>query len=231
MGMKWLPWDELPEKMRTEPVRVYYDRLAARRGQLVLKRAFDIAASMVLLTLLSPVLAVLAVMIRCDSKGPVMFRQARVTQYGRVFRIYKFRTMVDHAERLGAQVTTKGDARITRVGRLLRKTRLDELPQLINILLGDMSFVGTRPEVEKYVAHYSGAMWATLLLPAGVTSDASLRYKDEAELLSGAEDADAVYIEQILPEKMRYNLDALQNFSLGSDCQTMLRTVGVLFAR
>ena len=226
MGMKWLPWDELPEKMRTEPVRAYYDRLAARRGQRAFKRAFDVAASMMLLTLLAPVWGVIAVMIRCDSKGPVMFRQARVTQYGRVFR-----TMVDHAERLGAQVTTKGDARITRVGRLLRKTRLDELPQLINVLLGDMSFVGTRPEVEKYVEHYSGAMWATLLMPAGITSEASLRYKDEAELLSCAADADAVYVEQILPEKMRYNLDALQNFSLGGDCRTMLRTVGVLFAR
>jgi lipopolysaccharide/colanic/teichoic acid biosynthesis glycosyltransferase len=231
MGMKWLPWDELPEKMRTEPVRAYYDRLAARRGQRAFKRAFDVAASMMLLTLLAPVWVVIAVMIRCDSKGSVMFRQARVTQYGRVFRIYKFRTMVDHAESLGAQVTTKGDARITRVGRLLRKTRLDELPQLINVLLGDMSFVGTRPEVEKYVEHYSGAMWATLLMPAGITSEASLRYKDEAELLSCAADADAVYVEQILPEKMRYNLDALQNFSLGGDCRTMLRTVGVLFAR
>ena len=229
--MRWLPWDELPEKMRTEPVRVYYELLSARRGQLAAKRALDVAGSLVLLVLLSPVLAVIAIVIKCDSKGPVMFRQVRITQYGRAFRIYKFRTMVDHAESLGAQVTTKGDARITGVGRLLRKTRLDELPQLINILLGDMSFVGTRPEVEKYVAHYSGAMWATLLLPAGVTSEASLRYKDESELLSNAEDADTVYIERVLPEKMRYNLQELQEFSLAGNCRTLLRTVGVLFAR
>ncbi len=229
--MKWLPWDALPEQMRIEPVRAYYDRLAARRGQLVAKRALDIMGSLVLLVLLSPVLAVIAAMIKCDSKGPVMFRQVRVTQYGRTFSIYKFRTMVDHAERLGAQVTTKGDTRITGVGRMLRKTRLDELPQLINILSGDMSFVGTRPEVEKYVAHYSGAMWATLLLPAGVTSEASLRYKDEAELLASADDADTVYVEQVLPEKMKYNLQELQAFSLAGNCRTMLRTVGVLFAR
>ena len=215
--MRWLPWDELPEKMRIEPVRVYYELLSARRGQLAAKRALDVAGSLVLLVLLSPVLAVIAIVIKCDSKGPVMFRQVRITQYGRAFRIYKFRTMVDHAESLGAQVTTKGDARITGVGRLLRKTRLDELPQLINILLGDMSFVGTRPEVEKYVAHYSGAMWATLLLPAGVTSEASLRYKDESELLSNAEDADTVYIERVLPEKMRYNLQELQEFSLAGN--------------
>ena len=141
--------------------QVYYELLSARRGQLAAKRALDVAGSLVLLVLLSPVLAVIAIVIKCDSKGPVMFRQVRITQYGRAFRIYKFRTMVDHAESLGAQVTTKGDARITGVGRLLRKTRLDELPQLINILLGDMSFVGTRPEVEKYVAHYSGCLLYT----------------------------------------------------------------------
>ncbi|MEN6491650.1 MAG: sugar transferase, partial [Rectinema sp.] len=153
-------WDALPARMRNAPVRGYYELLRQKRAALVLKRLFDVLASIILLAILLPLLLVLIVLIKLDSEGPVMFRQTRVTQYGRRFRIYKFRTMVHHAESLGTQVTTRDDARVTRAGRMLRKLRLDELPQLFNILVGDMTFVGTRPEVPKYVARYSDEMLA-----------------------------------------------------------------------
>ena len=188
-------WNDLPKDMQVEEVKIYYDMLQRRKGSLLLKRIFDIIAASILLLLLSPVLLVLSVWIKTDSKGPVFFRQVRVTQYGKTFRIFKFRTMVDHADQIGTQVTTKGDARVTKVGKVLRGCRLDELPQLLNILTGDMTFVGTRPEVEKYVAHYTDEMKATLLMPAGVTSLASIEYKDEERLLESADNADRVYIE------------------------------------
>ena len=172
-----------------------------------------------------PILLILSVWIKADSKGPVFFRQVRVTQYGKTFRIFKFRTMVNHADKMGTQVTTKGDARVTKAGKALRGCRLDELPQLLNILTGDMTFVGTRPEVEKYVVHYTNEMKATLLLPAGVTSLASIEYKDEERLLESADNADQVYIETILPEKMAYNLRAIENFSFWQDIKTMIATV------
>lgn len=218
-------WQDLPENMQTEEVRKYYEILQKKKGSLLLKRIFDIITAGVLLIILSPVLLILAVWIKTDSKGPVFFRQVRVTKYGETFRIFKFRTMVNNADKIGSQVTTKGDARITRAGKALRGCRLDELPQLLNILTGDMTFVGTRPEVEKYVAHYTDEMRATLLLPAGVTSLASIEYKDEDQLLESADDADAVYIEKILPEKMKYNLKAIEKFSFWQDIKTMAATV------
>ena len=221
-------WEDLPEQLRTEAVRPYYDALSARRAGLAAKRLFDIAASLVLLAVLLPLFAVLAVAIKLDSPGPVFFRQVRVTQYGKTFRIFKFRTMVQNADKLGAQVTVGADPRITRVGKFIRDCRLDEICQLLNVLTGDMTFVGTRPEVPKYVASYTQEMWATLLLPAGITSEASIRYKDEARLLDQAEDVDAVYVEQVLPGKMRYNLDAIQKFSVWSDICTMFRTVAAV---
>ena len=174
---------------------------------------------------LSPVLLVLAICIKLDSPGTVFFRQVRVTQYGREFRIFKFRTMVQDAPKLGSAVTVKNDMRITRMGRLLRGCRLDELPQLINILKGEMSFVGTRPEVPKYVSQYTPEMMATLLLPAGVTSEASIQYKDEDRLLDGASDPDKTYVEQVLPGKMAYNLQSLRDFSFWGEWKTMLHTV------
>ena len=164
------PWGQLPREFRTEAVRPYYEALCRKKAQLIIKRMFDLILSCVLIVLLSPVMLILAVAIKLDSPGTVMFRQVRVTQYGKEFRIFKFRTMVQNAQQLGTQVTVKGDSRITRMGHLLRKCRLDELPQLFNILLGEMSFVGTRPEVPKYVSRYTPEMMATLLLPAGVTS-------------------------------------------------------------
>ena len=189
---------------------------------------FDILLSLVLLVLLSPVMLILALAIRLDSPGEVLFRQVRVTQYGQEFRIFKFRTMVANAQQLGTQVTVQGDMRITRVGKLLRKCRLDELPQLLNILMGQMSFVGTRPEVPRYVRQYTPQMLATLLLPAGVTSQASIRYKDEDRLLDSSADPDRTYVEQVLPGKMEYNLNSLLDFSLWQDLKTMVQTVGAV---
>ncbi len=218
-------WENLPKDMQTEAVRKYYEILKKHRGSLLLKRIFDIIAAGLLLILLLPVLLILAVWIKTDSKGPVFFRQVRVTTYGRTFRIFKFRTMVNNADKMGTQVTTKGDARVTKAGKALRGCRLDELPQLLNILAGDMTFVGTRPEVEKYVRHYTDEMKATLLLPAGVTSLASIEYKDEEKLLESAQDADQVYVEKILPEKMKYNLQAIEHFSFWQDIKTMIATV------
>ena len=218
-------WEELPENLRTDAVRPYYDLLARRRGSLALKRCFDVVVSAFMLLILAPVFLVLAIAIKLDSPGPVFYRQVRVTKYGRHFRIFKFRSMVTDADKRGSLVTVSGDSRITRVGRCIRKCRLDELCQLIDVLRGTMTFVGTRPEVPMYVAAYTPEMLATLLLPAGVTSRASILYKDEAELLDAAGDVDAVYIRDVLPGKMKYNLDALKNFSFFSDIATMFQTV------
>lgn len=218
-------WDSLPESMKTDEVKPYYLALKKKTGSLIVKRLFDIIVSLILLILLSPVFLVISIMIKTDSKGPVMFRQVRVTQYGKTFRIFKFRTMVTDAEKLGTQVTVDNDSRITKTGNRLRKCRLDEIPQLLNILKGEMSFVGTRPEVEKYVNCYTPEMMAILLLPAGVTSTASIAYKDEDRLLKDAVSPDDVYVKQILPEKMKYNLEYLKNFGFFYDIRVMIRTV------
>ena len=218
-------WDDLPEQMRTDAVRPYYDVLCAHKMGLAAKRLFDIAVSLLLLAILLPVFLVLAIAIKLDSPGPVFFRQIRITQYGGTFRIFKFRTMVQNAEKLGAQVTVGADPRITRVGKFIRNCRLDEICQLLNVLTGDMTFVGTRPEVPKYVDAYTPEMLATLLLPAGITSEASILYKDESRLLEQAENVDEIYAQQVLPAKMRYNLHAIQRFSFWSDIRTMFRTV------
>ena len=218
-------WEDLPDFLRTDAVRPYYDALAKRRGSLVLKRIFDVTVSALMLVVLCPVFLVLAAAIKLDSPGPVFYRQVRVTQYGKQFRIFKFRSMISDADKRGTLVTVSGDSRITRVGKFIRKCRLDELCQLIDVFRGTMTFVGTRPEVPKYVAAYTPEMMATLLLPAGVTSKASILYKDEAELLDAAEDVDAVYIRDVLPGKMKYNLEEVMDYSFFSDIKTMFRTV------
>ena len=217
-------WDDLPSCMQTEEVRKYYDILKKKRGALFFKRAFDIVVSLIMLILLSPVFLILAIAIKFDSQGPVFYRQVRLTQYNQKFRIFKFRSMVQNADK-GSQVTVSGDSRITRVGRFIRKCRLDELCQLIDVLRGTMTFVGTRPEVPKYTEQYTPEMMATLLLPAGVTSLASIYYKDEAALLDAAEDTDKVYVEQVLPAKMYYNLGAIERFSFFGDIKVMFMTV------
>lgn len=218
-------WQDLPESMQNEAVRPYYEKLAKRRGSLIAKRAFDFVVALLMTILLSPILLILVIIIKIDDPGPAFFRQVRVTKYGKEFRIFKFRTMVMNAEKLGAQVTTENDPRVTKIGHKLRDKRLDELPQLFNIILGDMSFVGTRPEVPRYVDKYTDEMMATLLLPAGVTSEASITYKDESEIIGSAENPDEVYVEKVLPEKMKYNLKALNKFSFWGEIKTMFRTV------
>ena len=223
--MRMISWEKLPPQMQTEAVKPYYEILQKKQISLIFKRLFDIVVSIIMLLILSPVFLVLAIAIKLDSKGPVFYRQVRVTQYGKEFRIFKFRTMVNNADKIGSQVTVGGDNRITRVGKVIRECRLDEIGQLLNILGGSMTFVGTRPEVPKYVEKYTSEMWATLLLPAGVTSEASIRYKDEAALLDAAEDVDATYIQDVLPGKMKYNLRSIQEYSFFKDIETMFQTV------
>lgn len=218
-------WNGLPEYMRTDEVRPYYDLLQRKKLSLFFKRVFDIVVSLIMIILCSPILLIISILIVKDSKGGVFYRQERVTQYGRVFRIFKFRTMVQNADQIGTQVTISNDSRITKIGSKLRNCRLDELPQLFNIFLGDMTFVGTRPESVHYVKSYTNEMYATLLLPAGVTSEASIEYKDEADLLDQADDVDSVYINEVLPEKMKFNLNSIKEFSFFKEIATMFRTV------
>ena len=223
--MMFRSWEQLPDFMRVPEVRPYFDMLNRRRASIILKRYFDFTISLMLVLIIWPVILIIAILIKMDSPGPALFLQERVTAYGRHFKIVKFRTMVNDAERKGTSVTVKGDARITRIGRILRKTRLDELPQLLNLIKGDMSFVGTRPEVPKYVAQYRPVYYATLLLPAGVTSEASIRYKDEDKLLSEAEDVDQAYVNDVLPAKMVWNLESIERFRFLREILTMVRTV------
>lgn len=218
-------WDKLPPEMKTDEVLVYYKILKRKSASLFFKRVFDIFVSALMLIVASPMFVVLSIVIKTDSKGPVFFRQTRVTQYGKTFRIFKFRTMVKDAEKLGAAITVHGDMRVTRVGKFLRKFRLDEIPQLIDIFRGTMSFVGIRPEVPKYVGRYTPEMMATLLLPAGVTSDTSIFFKDEEQLLSSVEDADKTYVEVLLPQKMLYNLTYLKQYGFWRDIKLMFMTV------
>lgn len=223
MGLK--RWRELPKYMQTDAVYAYYSSLKKKKGRLAIKRGFDFTVAAIMLVILSPFLIALSIAVIVDSKGDIFFRQERVTQYGRRFRIFKFRTMVTDAEKLGPQVTTADDTRVTRVGKVLRKYRLDELPQLINIILGDMSFVGVRPEVPRFVRAYTPEMMATLLLPAGITSEASIQYRNEANLLQKEENADEVYINKVLPEKMKYNLKSIKQFSLTGEIRILIKTV------
>lgn len=217
-------WEDLPLEMQKEEIRQYYDVLDKKRGSLALKRVFDIIVSSVLLLLLSPIILILSIAIKLDSRGPVFYRQERYTQYGRVFRIHKFRSMCDGADKKGSLVTVENDSRVTRVGKVVRKCRLDEIAQLIDVLKGDMTFVGVRPEVKKYVDAYKDEWKATFLLPAGVTNLTCIYFKDEDELLSGVDEVDKVYIEEVLPQKMKWNLKGIKEFSFCNDIKLMFMT-------
>lgn len=223
--MRLIKWERLPVDLKIDEVKPYYMMLAKKPIQLMLKRLFDIIVAIVLLILLSPVFLIIAIWMKFDSPGSIFYRQNRVTQYGKTFKIFKFRTMMMDADLQGTAVTLSNDSRITKLGSKIRAKRIDELPQLINVLLGQMSFVGTRPEVPKYVEKYTAEMRATLLLPAGITSLASIRYKDESEMLKNADNADEVYINEILPKKMEYNLLYLNTFSFFKDLLIMIQTV------
>ena len=218
-------WDDLPPEMRNSEVRKYYDILQKKRVSLFFKRVFDILAATILLLLLSPVFLILAIAIKIDSPGKVFYRQVRVTQYGRRFRIFKFRSMVSDADRKGTLVTVSGDTRVTKIGKFIRRYRLDEIAQLLNVICGDMTFVGTRPEVPRYTDQYTSEMMATLLIPAGITSLASIYYKDESKILDASDDPDRVYVEKVLPAKMYHNLKAIEEFSLFGDVKIMFMTL------
>ena len=224
-------WEKLPQNMQTDAVRPYYEKLRKKNFSLFWKRCFDLFVSTLMLILLSPVFLILAIAIKIDSRGPVFFRQVRVTQYCKEFRIFKFRTMVNNADKLGSQVTVNNDMRITRVGKFIRKCRLDEVSQLIDVWRGKMTFVGTRPEVPKYVERYTDEMLATLLLPAGVTSEASIKFKDEDELLNNAENVDDTYVNIVLPKKMEYNLQSLEKYGFWRDIGTMFKPVFAVLKR
>lgn len=219
-------WEKLPDYMRTDEVKEYYDILSRKKALLVIKRLLDIIISAILIFILLLPMAIIAVLVKCDSKGPVLFKQTRITTYGKKFKIWKFRTMVENAEQLGGLITEANDKRVTKLGEKLRKCRLDELPQVFNVFMGDMSFVGTRPEVEKYVNMYSPQMYATLLTPAGITSMASITYKDNDEFFTDPELVDKNYMEIILPEKMKLNLDYYKEFNAFYDIKVMFKTVG-----
>ena len=218
----------IDKRFETEIVKKYREEIEKRRVSLFLKLFLDKVLALVLLIPLSPIILAIAIWIKLDSEGPVFYRQERITTYGRPFRIFKFRTMVKDADKLGAAVTEHNDPRISRAGDKLRKVRLDELPQLFNVLLGDMSFVGVRPEVAKYVNRYTDEMNATLLLPAGITSPASIEYKDEDEVIEkfkgSGRSIDDIYIEEVLPDKMKYNLEYIKNFSIVNDIKIMIQT-------
>lgn len=224
-------WDDLPDFMRVDEVRPYWEILDKKRGQLVLKRIFDFSAASALTVVLAIPMTAIAVLIKQDSEGPVFYRQERVTTYGKHFRIHKFRTMVSNADKIGTAVTVGNDSRITKVGAKLRGYRLDELPQLFDVLTGDMSFVGTRPEAVKYVEQYRPEYYATLLMPAGITSEASIRYKDEDKLLNAAEDVDKIYVEKVLPAKMKWNLESIERFRFLREILTMFRTVAAVLGK
>lgn len=222
-------YEDLPGYMKNDDVKKYYDILTHKKLSLIIKRVFDFIAALILLIILSPIMLILAIMIKLESKGPVFYRQERITKYGKKFKIFKFRTMVQDADKKGTLVTMGQDPRITKVGNKIRKCRLDELPQLLNVIKGEMSFVGTRPEVEKYVKEYSNEMKATLLMPAGISSRASIEYKDEDEIISKylnrGEKIDDIYIKRILPEKMKWNLEYIKKFNIWEDVKICFKTV------
>ena len=220
-----LKWEFMPEFLKNEEVKKYYDILTKKKGSLFFKRIIDVFFSLLLLIILSPILIITAIIVKVTSEGPIFYNQDRVTTYGKIFKIIKFRSMIVNADKIGTLVTVNGDKRLTKIGKFLRKTRLDETPQLINILMGQMSFVGTRPEVNRYVQNYSNEMLATLLMPAGVTSLASIKFKNEEQLLNSAENVDSVYINEILPQKMKYNLEYIKNFNVIYDVKLMIQTV------
>lgn len=224
------PFEKLPPQFQCEEVKQYYDILCKKNSSLVLKRITDLLFAIILLIFLIIPIIIIAVAVKTTSKGPIFYRQVRVTTYGREFKIFKFRTMVNNADKIGSLVTTQSDSRVTKVGKFLRKYRLDELPQVFNVLTGSMSVVGTRPEVPKYVDKYEPEYLATLLMPAGITSLASIMYKDEEKLISSESDVDKVYLEKILPQKMRYNLRYIKNFGFRSDLKLMIKTVKEVFS-
>ena len=204
--------------------------LARRRPQLIAKRVMDIAISAAALCVLWPVFLLIALAIVIDDPGPVFYRQVRVGRGGRPFRIFKFRTMVVDADKKGLSITVGRDSRITRVGAFLRKTKLDELAQLLNVLCGQMSFVGPRPEVPRYVELYTPYQRQVLLVRPGITDYASIAYRNENDLLAGADDPERMYIETIMPDKIELNMRYLREISPLADVRLILKTIIAVIA-
>ncbi len=225
--MALIGYNELPPQFDTKAVRPYFEAVKKRVAARFFKRFFDIIAALVLTVFLLPLMLLLAVAIRCESKGPAIYKSRRITRYGRPFNMYKFRTMKWGDK--GSTLTLPDDCRITGIGKFLRPLRLDELPQLFNLLMGDMSFVGPRPEDEKFVKLYTGEMLASLLMPAGITSPASIKFKNEDKILKKyireGYTPDEAYIKHILPEKIRLNLGYIKNFGFFSDILICLKTL------
>ncbi|CEP81797.1 sugar transferase [Paraclostridium sordellii] len=201
------------------------EELSKRKLRLAIKRIFDIVTSFIGLILLSPILIIIAVFIKLDSKGPVFFKQKRVGKNKQIFEIYKFRTMVIDAEKLGKQITVGNDNRITKIGKFIRKCKLDELPQLINVLKGEMSLVGPRPEVPKYVELYDVYQEQVLLVQPGITDYASIEFRNENELLGKSKNPEATYIDEIMPTKIELNLLYIKNISLLEDFKLIFNTI------
>lgn len=230
-----IKYEKLPNNLKNEDVKKYYDIISRKKFSLFFKRFFDIIFSFLILIILFLPIVIISILIKIDSKGSVFYRQERITKYGKKFKIFKFRTMITNADKIGSLVTLKEDKRITRVGKFLRKYRLDEFPQIFNIILGDMSFVGTRPEVKKYVDRYEPYMYVTLLLPAGLTSNASIKYKDEDEILNKhlnyEDNIDEIYVKYVLKDKMKYNIEYIEKFSFFYDLKIMFKTFIYIFIR
>lgn len=226
--MELRSWEQLPPEMQNKKVRRYFVSLYSKRVKWTVVRICDICLSSTLIVAILLPGIVISVIIMLDSPGGPFFLQERIKQYGESFKIIKFRTMrKQEAEDRDNMVGETG--RTTRIGKILRKYRIDEVPQLINILKGDMAFVGTRPEVKKFVDSYSEEMYATLLLPPGLTSITSIKYKDEEQILAGVEDPDMEYIKSVLPEKMKYNLDEILHIGFFYNIEVLLRTVKEVF--
>lgn len=223
-------FEKLPPDLQKSEIRPYFDYLQTRKGSLIAKRVLDIFVALLVLTVLSPIMLISAILVKLTTKGPLFYLQERVGLYGKPFHIYKFRTMVVDADKIGAQITVgERDPRITKVGHILRTTRIDEFPQMLNVLKGDMTIIGTRPEVPRYVKEYSDEMKATLLMQPGASGGASIAYRYENEMLKDKEDPEQYYIDAILPDKMQINLDYLKKFSIWQDLWLMCRTVGCVF--
>ena len=218
-------WEKLPPELQIEEVRPYWEILRKKNFSLFWKRVFDILVSGICLIILLPFFLILSLAIIIDSRGGVFYRQERVTQYGKRFRIFKFRSMVSDADKKGTLVTVNNDVRITKVGKFIRKFKIDEMSQLIDIFRGTMTFIGTRPEVPKYVEQYKPEYLATLLLPAGVSSMASIMFKDENEMISKCANTEETYINEILPIKMKWNLSELKKYGFWRDIKLCFMTI------
>lgn len=221
--------ENLPKKLKTPAVLPYYNILKKKGATLITKRVIDCTMCSLIFLIASPFFLIFALLVKLTSKGPVFFKQERVGRDLKPFFILKFRTMVENADKQGVQLTTGNDSRITGFGKFLRAINMDEMPQLINVIKGDMSIIGTRPEVKRYVLVYSEEMYATLLLSPGMLSRASVKYKNENELLTGIPDPQEMYIKKILPDKMKENLAYLKQISLKEDFIIVMKSIVCMF--